>query len=199
MATMATRSDDVTRERSPRYGQVARVFHWIIAVLIVANLLVGFFHDALPREWIGTVMNAHKATGLTVLALSLARLAWRLGHPAPTPMPNHAAWEVALARTSHWVLYAFMVLMPLAGWLMVSAAEKQRPMSFFGLFPLPFLPTGSDKALAGFGHEAHEIIGWGFVALLLLHVAGALKHQWIDKDRTLGRMVGWMTAPRPRG
>ena len=88
-----------------------------------------------------------------------------------------------------------MVLMPLAGWLMVSAADKQRPMSFFGLFPLPFLPTGADKGLSGLGHEAHELIGWGFVVLLALHIGGALKHQWLDGDHELGRMVGWMRAP----
>ena len=199
MATVAVRSGGDVTQRAPRYSQVARWFHWTIALLIIGNLLGGFFHDALPRTWIGTIMGAHKAIGLTVLALSLARLAWRLGHPAPRPMANHAAWEVALARTTHWVLYAFMVLMPLAGWLMVSAAETRRPLEFFGLFPLPYLPTGADATLAGIGHEAHEIIGWGFVALLVLHVAGALKHQWVDRDDTLGRMVGWMDAPRPRG
>lgn len=196
---MATVAHDDTRSIHPtaaRYGEVARWFHWTIALLIIGNLLVGFFHDSLPRAWVGTVMGAHKAIGLTVLALSLARLAWRLGHPAPRQMPNHAGWEKALAKATHWTLYAFMILMPLAGWLMVSAADTRRPLEFFGLFPLPFLPTGADKGLAGLGHEAHELIGWGFVALLVLHIGGALKHQWMDRDHTLGRMVGWMAAPR---
>ena len=195
MATTAMRVDEAPAERAPRYGEVARWFHWTIALLIIGNLLGGFFHEDLPKAWVGTVMNAHKVIGLTVLALSLARLAWRLGHPAPRPMSNHAAWEVALARTTHWVLYAFMVLMPLAGWLMVSASAKLRPISLFGL-NLPFLPTGPSESLSGLGHEAHEIIGWGFVALLVLHVAGALKHQWLDGDHTLGRMIGWAKAPR---
>ena len=195
MATVAREGYDVQRSGANRYGSVARWFHWTIAVLIITNLLIGFFHDALPRNVVGQWMNAHKAIGLTVLVLSLARLAWRLGHPAPRQMPNHAAWEKMLAKITHWTLYVFMVLMPLAGWLMVSAAEKQRPMSFFGFFPLPFLPTGADKSLAGLGHEAHEIIGWGFVVLLVLHVGGALKHQWLDGDHTLGRMVSWMRAP----
>ena len=196
MAT-AARTDFATRPTAARYGEVARWFHWTIALLIIGNLLVGLFHESLPKGWIGSVMGAHKAVGLIVLALSLARLGWRLGHPAPRQMANHAGWEKSLAKTTHWVLYAFMVLMPLAGWLMVSAAETRRPMSLFGLVPLPFLPTGADKGLAGFGHQAHEIMGWGFVALLVLHIGGALKHQWLDRDHTLGRMVGWMAAPRP--
>ncbi len=197
MATVARTEFRDPRPTAGRYHEVARWFHWTIALLIIANLLVGFFHDYLPKAWIGSVMGTHKAVGLTVLALSLARLAWRLGHPAPRQMSNHAAWEKAFVKTTHWALYAFMVLMPLAGWLMVSAGETRYPLSFFGLFPLPFLPTGADKGLAGLGHEAHEIIGWGFVALLVLHVGGALKHQWLDRDNTLGRMVGWMAAPRP--
>ena len=197
MATAARTDFGTVRSTAPRYGEVARWFHWTIALLIIGNLAVGLLHDSLPKAWMGSVMGAHKAVGLTVLALSLARLAWRLGHPAPRQMANHAAWEKTLATTTHWVLYAFMVLMPLAGWLMVSASQTRHPMTFFGLFPLPFLPTGADESLAGFGHEAHEIMGWGFVALLVLHIGGALKHQWLDRDHTLGRMVGWMAAPKP--
>lgn len=199
MATVAHDSgagDGVGQGSAARYAAVARWFHWTVALLIVVNLLIGFFHDGFSRSWIGPVMNAHKAIGLTVLVLSLARLAWRVGHPVPRQMSSHAAWEKTLAKVTHWTLYAFMVLMPLAGWLMVSAAETVRPISFFGLLPLPLLPTGANEALAGLGHEAHELIGWGFVVLLVLHIGGALKHQWIDRDHTLGRMVGWMAPPR---
>ena len=196
---MATRADHMgaTAPATARYDTVARWFHWTIAVLIVANLLGGFFHESLPKPWIGPVMSAHKAIGLTILVLSVARLAWRLSHPTPRQMPDHPAWQRAAALATHWTFYAFMILMPLFGWLMVSASDKLRPMSWFGLFPLPFLPTGPSEALAGLGHEGHEIVGWGFVALLVLHVGGALKNQWVDRDGTLGRMVGWLAPPHP--
>src|SRR5689334_18376944 len=112
--------------RDQRYSGVAIAFHWIIALLLIVNLAVGLLHDAIPalRAW----MPGHKAIGITVLALTAGRIAWRLAHRAP-PLPAQTpAWEKGLAHATHWTLYALLLLMPLSGWAMVSGTEKRRPL-----------------------------------------------------------------------
>lgn len=163
-----------------RYSRVAILFHWTIAVLVIANLLIGFFHDAIG------LMPQHKAIGITVLLLTLARVAWRLGH-RPPPLPaTTPSWQITASRVAHWALYLFMIAMPLTGWLMVSGAEKRRPLDWFGLFDIPFLPVGATGG--GIGHEGHELLAIPFALLVLIHIAAALKHQFIDRDDLIARM-----------
>lgn len=173
---MIDRSDTVLR-----YSRVAMLFHWTIAALVIVNLTIGLLHDAIGG------MALHKAVGLTVLALTVARLVWRLSHKAP-PLPAHMpGWERAAAHATHWTLYLLMVAMPLTGWLMVSGGPTPRPTSWFGLAQVPPLPVG--RAAGGFGHEAHELLGWLMLALVLLHVAAALRHHFLLRDGMLARMA----------
>ncbi len=166
-----------------RYSTVAIWFHWTIAALVIANLTIGLFHDALP----GGSMPAHKAIGLTVLALTLARIAWRLGH-RPPPLPaTTPGWERGAAHATHWLLYILMVAMPVTGWMMVSGSATRRPLDWFGLFDLPYLPVGSQAG--GIGHDAHAILGWLMLALVSLHIAAALRHRLILRDGMLARMA----------
>lgn len=168
-----------------RYSGVAIAFHWTIALLVIVNLIVGLGHDAIPalRAW----MPGHKAIGITVLALTLGRVAWRITH-RPPPLPAFTpAWERTVAHATHWVLYALMLLMPLSGWAMVSGPEGRRPLSWFGLVDLPYLPVGA--AAAETGHAAHAILGWLMLALVALHIAAALRHHLILRDSTLLRML----------
>ncbi len=166
-----------------RYSTVAMWFHWVIAALVILNLAIGLLHDALP----GQSMPLHKSIGLTVLALTAARVAWRLGH-RPPPLPAHTpGWERGAAHATHWLLYLLMIAMPVTGWLMVSGSAQRRPLDWFGLFDLPYLPVGA--AAGGFGHEAHEILGWLMLALVVLHVGAALRHRLILRDRVLARMA----------
>jgi cytochrome b561 len=172
-----------------RYSGGAIAFHWIIAILIVANLVGAW----LTEDWEGparaTVMALHKATGITVLVLSLLRLVWRLGH-RPPPFPAGIKPIEALgARAVHWLFYLMMVSIPLTGWLMISAADPRRPFHWYGAFDLPYLPVQGNKAVGGFAHDAHEWLGWAFVALLVLHVAAALKHHLSDEPGFIGRML----------
>jgi cytochrome b561 len=164
-----------------RYSTVAMAFHWTIAVLVIANLVIGIFHDAIG------LMSAHKAIGLTVLALTAGRVAWRLLH-RPPPLPAQTpGWERGLAHATHWALYALMIAMPVTGWLMVSGSATRRPLDWFGLFDLPYLPVG--QAAGGFGHDAHGVLGWLMLALVLLHVAAALRHWLILRDGVMARMA----------
>ncbi|MFS0773298.1 cytochrome b [Sphingomonas sp. 1P08PE] len=171
----------VRHEQTARYSAVAMWFHWTIATLVIANLVIGLFHDAIG------LMSAHKAIGLTVLALTAGRVAWRIAH-RPPPLPVHTpGWERGLAHATHWTLYLLMIAMPVTGWLMVSGDETRRPLTWFGLFDLPYLPVGT--AAGDFGHDAHGLLGWLMLALVLLHVAAALRHRLILRDGILGRMA----------
>ncbi len=164
-----------------RYSTVAMWFHWTIAALVIANLVIGIFHDAIGG------MPAHKAIGLTVLVLTAGRVAWRIAH-RPPPLPAHTpGWERGVAHATHWTLYLLMIAMPVTGWLMVSGSETRRPLTWFGLFDLPYLPVG--KAAGGLGHDAHEILGWLMLSLVVLHIAAALRHRLILRDGIFGRMA----------
>lgn len=97
------------------------------------------------------------------------------------------AWEKGVAHANQWGLYLLMLALPLTGWLMVSGPGPSRPMTWFGLFIMPHLPAS--KAAAGFEHEAHGILGWAMVALVVLHVAAALRHHFVRRDQILSRMA----------
>jgi cytochrome b561 len=168
-----------------RYTRVAIWLHWTIAVLLVTNLGIGLLMDALPD---GTVL-LHKSIGMLVLLLSLLRLGWRLGH-RPPPLPASVKpWEKGLAHAAHWLLYALMILIPLSGWIFTSASPKRHPLEFFGLFELPYFPVPQAKATSHVWHERHETMAYLILALLVLHIAAALKHRFFDRDRTLDRML----------
>ncbi len=167
-----------------RYTRGAIWFHWTIAALIIANLVIGIFRDAFPPGSMGV----HKAIGISVLFLSIARLVWRWTHARP-PLATHLRrWEVLLAELTHRAFYVLMIAVPLAGWLLVSASPKRRPLTFFGLFDIPYLPVARSAATDSLWQNAHEVLAFGILGLLALHVAGALKHQLIDRDRELARM-----------
>lgn len=169
-----------------KYSLVARTLHWIMAILIPFNLWLGIGHDALPKDW--QVMPIHKSVGLTVLALAVARLIWRLMH-RPTPLPGDLpVWERLVAKITHYIFYAFMLLVPLSGWIMTSAGD--RPLNWFFLFDVPKFAVSKGDAIVGISGEAHEILGYLWVALLVLHVGAALRHHFILKDDVLRRMLG---------
>jgi cytochrome b561 len=170
---------------SQRYSSVAIAFHWMIALLVIVNLVIGLGHEAIPafRAWMGT----HKAIGISVLVLTLARVAWRLAH-RPPPLPAATpVWERVAAHATHWSLYALLLAMPLTGWALVSGPEAKRPLSWFGLFDVPLLPVASSTADAA--DAAHGLLGWVMLALVVLHVAAALRHHLILRDHVLARMA----------
>ena len=179
-----------------RYTRVAVWLHWIIAAIIVAQLIGGVVMHKLPNTvaWKYDAYQMHKSFGLVVLALALVRLGWRLTHKAP-PLPEGTkTWERLLARGTHVAFYVLMIGVPLAGWWMISGS--QYPSSFFFLAPIPDLPGAGIL-----GHEAweetHEIMAKLVMGLLALHVAAALKHHYVDRDGVLARMVPGLAKPRP--
>ncbi|MNY23002.1 hypothetical protein D3C86_1566450 [compost metagenome] len=170
-----------------RYSTISLILHWVIALAVVAQVALIMAHDAtegpLSREFVQT----HKAVGLTILVLTLGRIGWRLANPLialPAEMPK---WERILSRGTQFLFYAVLLVMPLTGWLASSAAG--RDISWFGLFQWPLLPIGGGREAAGQFMDVHEIVAKLLYVLILLHVAGALKHQFINRDNVLHRMI----------
>lgn len=178
---MATAADDFAP--LARYNAGARAFHAVIAVLVIVNLALGLGHDALEDTF--NVMPLHKSIGLTVLGLSIARLAWRFTWTAPAYEPALRPFDLAVARWTHAAFYALMLALPLTGWIMTSAGE--RPLAWFGL-AVPKLAVEKGSTLYEIGHEGHEILGWVMLALVVLHIAAALRHHYLLKDTVLRRM-----------
>jgi cytochrome b561 len=181
------------------YSRVSIFLHWLIALLIIGNfagglLLEDLFNSTVPAErQLGfTIVQLHKSMGLTILLLSLLRLLNRLVVPVP-PLPAHmTSLERTLARLTHWGFYAIMILVPLSGWVMVSASPLGFPTIWFGLFEWPHLPIATSKATSGAASEAHEIMAFIGAGLFVLHVGGALKHHFLDRDDVLARMLPFL-------
>jgi cytochrome b561 len=189
---MATLAPDLSR-----YSRVAIWLHWIIAALIALNLLLGFFHEEFERPVRAAMMNVHKATGFTILVLTLARIAWRLGHRPPPFDPVLKAWEVSFARLIHGLFYLFLIVMPITGWLVASSGG--RPVtSYFGLFDIAPLPVSRAEEAHEYWEKVHELLAYTALALIALHVAGALKHHYDGHRHLIGRMAPWAWRGEPR-
>ena len=178
---------ETPRPARDRYSAVAIVLHWLIAALIIFQVILAWRMDGRTPEGFALIQ-LHKSIGVTVLALSLARLAWRLGHKPP-PLPAvMAAWERWLAHIVHVGLYVIMIGMPITGWIMVSTSKIQVPTLLYGAIPWPHAPglghlaEPAKSAWNTFGATGHEVLAWGAYILIALHVAGALKHQLFSRE-----------------
>ncbi len=172
------------------YSRGAIWFHWVIGLLIIGNLTGGLLHESFSQATNGMIMSLHKATGITILFLSLARLVWRLTHRPPALAPT----VKRVAHATHWAFYLLMILVPLSGWVLVSVGARKYPLEWYYLFDLPFLPITQDKALASAMADRHETLAFLWMALLALHISAALKHHFFDRDNTLERMLPLVRA-----
>ncbi len=183
-------------EYEPRYTMVAIVLHWMIALLILSNIAIGFVMEGLGPAWKPVALAFHFSSGITVLALTLLRIVWRLTHRPPPFAAGLKGWERSAAHAVHGLLYVLMIVMPVLGWSIISAhpPRPQGAATLWGFLRLPSLsPIASlgepvQKAAHGFFVGAHSAGAWVLAGLLLLHVAGAVKHQWIDRHPEFARM-----------
>ncbi|MDL2353427.1 MAG: cytochrome b [Pseudomonadota bacterium] len=184
--------DPLIAASAERYSRGAVILHWLIALLIIGNVAGAWLSEGMPKPDRAAIMALHKAFGITILLLTLVWIGWRLTHKRPPMVETLKAWEAALARVTHWLFYILMLAMPLTGWAFVSGASQGKPVSMFGLFNIPALPIGFDKATVGTFKDLHGTLGTLIVGLFVLHVLGALKHQFLDRDGTLRRMVPFL-------
>ena len=177
----------MSSETPSRYSIGAMIFHWSIAVLVIVNWRIAESAEHLEGAEKAAVFGYHKAGGMLILALTLGRLAWRFTHPLPRLPDTYATWERVLARTTHVLFYVLLVGLPLGGWLANSLSGRE--IDFFGLFAIPALPVGTDKELGHTIFEAHATGGSIMIYLIALHILGALKHTFVDKDLGIFRML----------
>jgi cytochrome b561 len=167
-----------------RYSNIAILLHWLIAVLMIYML---FWGEDLIRNDKGTFNpSVHASIGITILVLSVLRLAWRLASPPPSLPGDDHGLQAKLSDATHWLFYALMIGIPLTGMAdfgrhLVRHSE-QAGATIFGLFPVPQIPLSALGRLHGISTKLA-------IALLILHVAAALKHQFWDKDRLINRML----------
>jgi len=192
---------------SSRYTKPAVILHWLIALVVIAMFALGWYMTELPKEaakqtafdlfdlgvytWHlaeeasprNFYFNLHKSIGVTLLALIALRVLWRVSHRPPALLASYKAWEKKLATGMHHLLYLLMVAMPVSGLIM--AMSGKYGVKWFGIDIIAGL---DNSTLRDIFKEAHEIIGVIFLSAIILHILGALKHKWIDKDGTMKRM-----------
>jgi cytochrome b561 len=193
---------------SNRYTRTAILLHWLIALGIFGMFALGWYMTELPKEapkqiaydlfdwgiytWHLTeeasprsfYFNLHKSIGITIFALIIIRIVWRIGHKPPALLASYKAWERKLSTGAHHLLYLLMIVIPASG-LIMSVASKYG-VKWFGF---DFIAGIDSEPLRNVFVEVHEYAGFILLAILALHISGALKHKFIDKDETMNRML----------
>lgn len=174
-----------------RYTRVAIALHWAMALALGGMLISGLLMtaDLLPKPLTFQLYQLHKATGVVLLLAVLVRLAWRVMHPPPALPDTIPAIEKTLAVLGHLALYALMIAIPLAGWVIVSASVYGLPTSIYGLFNWPHLPgLAGNTQVGGWAAFIHEMLAFGLIGLVGLHVLAVAKHAIKDRVNLLRRM-----------
>lgn len=183
------------RSIEQRYGDVAVIFHWLIALLIIGLLAIGKYMGSLdendPIRY--ALTQWHKSFGITVLLLSVLRLLWRFTHKPPPELDSIPGWQQKAASGAHALLYILIIAIPMTGWIMVSASPLNLDTVLFNVIEWPHLPPFASlenrEEIAHAFHEYHELAANLLILILLAHIGAALKHHWVDKDATLLRMM----------
>ena len=175
------------RNDADSWGAPAKLFHWVMAALILAQIALGL----MAASWRVSPVKLelffwHKSTGMLILALVALRLLWRLANPAPMLPPGMAAWERAAARLSHLLLYALMIALPVTGWIVNSASNV--PFRIFWLIPLPAI-VAPDEPTADLAALVHGGLAALLALALVAHVGAALRHHFVKRNTVLIRML----------
>lgn len=188
-----------TANTATRYGLVARSLHWLTALLILTAIPMGWFANRMP---FGTgaelaakaqLFSIHKTVGVAAFAVALIRILWAFTQTRPEPLHPDRTWETRSAELVHWAMYLSLVIVPLSGWIYHAATDGFAPILWpFGQ-DLPGVPTSATVAQAA--ASMHWVFTKVLVASILLHIGGALKHVFIDRDHTLARMTRGTAAP----
>jgi cytochrome b561 len=185
MTDDSTQPDASASPQQQRYTAIAIALHWIIAFSIIGLIAVGWLMEEMePGPDYFQIVQLHKSFGITILLLSVARLIWRLMNPPP-PEPDMPKFQAVLARAVHVLFYVLIIAMPLTGWIMASASSDA-PTRYFGLVDIrlpgiPGLDAATREGLEEGFEQVHSSLAWVIIGLLVLHVAGALKHHFVTR------------------
>ena len=194
---MASVPDTRPQSAVLRYSNTTVAFHWITVLLVLFQAYLGFrFGYSEPGPARDAVFVWHKTTGVVILLLTLARLFYRLKNPPPPYPPELPAWERHAAVWNHRLFYTLLIAMPIVGFIAVSGFAQGKPTELLGGIMIPTIP-GISKATGELAGEVHEVSAFLLIALILLHVAAALKHQFVDKWRGSGRMPPFSSMGEP--
>jgi cytochrome b561 len=180
----------IMRIRNTRkdYGLLTKLLHWTIAILIIGLIALGWYMVDLTYfdKWYNESLAIHKGAGMFALALGIVFVGWRFVSPSPDYQVELKPWERVAAGIMHHTLYAMMLLIPVTGYFISTSAGKA--IDIFGWFEIPAV-VDVDKNLRDLAIELHYYLGYGTAVLICLHAGAALKHQFVDRDGTLARMI----------
>jgi cytochrome b561 len=168
-----------------QYGTTAKIFHWLIVALLVVQYPIGWFLPDLHGDMKPAIMTFHVSFGILILMLIVLRLAWRLTHPV-APESSLPRWQRLGSEAAHWLLYALVLATTVTGWL--SASFRGWSISLFYLVPLPMLASENESAAEAFDGW-HQAMGWTLLVVIGIHVASAMAHLFIYRDRIMQRML----------
>lgn len=176
------------------WGAVAKSFHWLVAVAILAQLMLGTIADEARLSPLKLDLFVwHKSIGVSILLLVIIRVAWRLGNPPPAAPECVAAWEKRLARISHGLLYLLMIVVPLTGWWISDTSRI--PFSLYWVVPVPDL-MAPDRDLSELAADLHGVLTKLLLAIVIVHILAALRHHFLLHNDTLLRMLPFRQKPR---
>jgi cytochrome b561 len=168
------------------YGTTAKVFHWLIVALLIVQYPLGKFMPDIHRGMKpGDAMTFHISFGIAILALIVLRFFWRITHPV-APARSLPAWQQLLSEAVHWLLYALVFVTTMTGWIL--ASERDWSISLFFAIPLPTLPTEGSLLVNSIG-KWHGTMEWALLLVIGAHVAAAIAHTFIFRDRIMQRML----------
>lgn len=176
------------KNTNQRYGLISKTLHWALAVLIISLIWLGWYMVGLSYydRWYNATLSLHKSFGLLALALAIINVGWHLYSRPPADVATLKLWERIGAEVTHFMLYVLMLAIPLSGYLVSTSAGQS--IAFFSWVDIPALYPIDDR-LRDFAIEVHYYMAYGAVALVIVHILGALKHHFIDRDATLLRII----------
>lgn len=167
-----------------RYNFFARLLHWLVAALVIGQIILGYAADLADGTFAKMLLDRHVWVGLLILALTVLRFLWRLAHPPPTLPVTTLDWQRSAATVLHRLFYAILLLLPASGYVLW--AWIGRPLDWFGIVPIPILFTGGDdetwRSIAGY---THIFAGYALIAMIAGHIGAALWHEFVLRDRLI--------------
>lgn len=176
------------RNSAENYGLVSKLLHWSIASTIIGLIALGWYMVDLSYfdRWYNQSLSLHKSFGMLVLGLALALFAWKRYSPSPPPSGSLPRWQRVSAHLMHIALMIAMIVIPLSGYLISTSAGQ--PVAFFGMFEIP-PPAPNNKGMRDLAIAIHYYSAYGVAGLVAGHAGAAIKHELIDRDGSLARMI----------